>query len=75
MEKHLEIGENWEKHLETQAGWGFEQTGLVGGIPTRTGALELDDLKGLLQPKPFYEMHQVIFTASIRCSSQPGDGG
>lgn len=32
MEKHLEIGENWEKHLETQAGWGFEQTGLEGGV-------------------------------------------
>lgn len=34
MEKHLEIGENWEKHLETQAGWGFEQTGLEG-VETR----------------------------------------
>jgi len=33
MEKHLEIGENWEKHLETQAGWGFEQIGLMGGVP------------------------------------------
>lgn len=43
MEKHLEIGENWEKHLETQAGWGFEQTGLEGGVPVDCRALELGD--------------------------------
>ena len=37
-----------------QAGWGFEQPGLVS-LPTAE-RLELDDLKGAFQPKPFCEI-------------------
>ena len=37
-----------------QAGWGFEQPGMVGGVPAHGGELELDDLQGPFQPKPLY---------------------
>ena len=40
--------------IQGQAGWGFEQPGLVGGVPAYSRGLELDDLEGPLQPKPFY---------------------
>ena len=33
--------------------WGFEQPGLEGGVPAYSRGLELDDLKGHFQPKPF----------------------
>ena len=33
--------------------WGFEQRGLEGGIPAYSRGLELPDLKGPFQPKPF----------------------
>ena len=33
----------------------FEQPGLEGGIPAYSLGFELDNLKGLLQPKPFYD--------------------
>ena len=39
--------------IQGQAGWGSEQPGLVGGVPAYSRGLELDDLKGLFQPKPF----------------------
>ena len=41
--------------IQGQAGWGFEQPGLVGGVPAYSRGLELDDLKGPFQPKLFYD--------------------
>ena len=41
--------------VQGQAGWGFEQSGLEGGVPAYSRGLELDDLKGPLQLKPFYD--------------------
>mgnify|MGYP001855436156 CR=1 FL=1 len=38
--------------VQGQAGWGSEP-GLVGGDPVYSRGLELDDLKGPFQPKPF----------------------
>ena len=38
-----------------QAERGFEQPGVLGGVPAYSGGLELDDLKGPFQPKPFYD--------------------
>jgi len=40
--------------IQGQAGWGSEQPGLERGVPACSRGLELDDLKGPLQPKPFY---------------------
>jgi len=40
--------------IQGQAGWCFEQPGLEGGVPAYSRGLELDDLKGPFQPKPFY---------------------
>ena len=39
--------------IQGQAGWGFEQPGLVGGVPANSGGLELGDLKSLFQLKSF----------------------
>jgi len=41
--------------IQGQAGLGFEQPGLVGGVSACSRGMELDDLKGPFQPKPFYE--------------------
>ena len=41
--------------IQGQAGWDFEQPGLEGGVPAYSRGLELHDLKGPFQPKPFYE--------------------
>ena len=41
--------------IQGQAGWGFEQPGLVGDVPAYSRRFELDDLKGHFQPKPFYD--------------------
>ena len=41
--------------IQGQAGWGFEQPGLEGGVPACSRGLELDGHKGLFLPKPFYE--------------------
>ena len=41
--------------LQGQPGWGFEQPGLEGGVPAYSRGLELRDLKGIFQPKPFYD--------------------
>ena len=38
-----------------QAVWGFEKPGLEGGAPACSRGLELGDLKGPFQPKPFYD--------------------
>ena len=40
--------------IQGQAGWGCEQPGLQGGVPAFGKGLELGDLKGPFQPKPFY---------------------
>ena len=37
-----------------------EQPGLEGGVPAYSRGLELDDLKGPFQPKPFYVAMQMI---------------
>jgi len=39
--------------FQGQAGWSFEQSGLVGGAPAYSRGLELDDIEGPFQPKPF----------------------
>jgi len=39
--------------VQGQAGWGCVQPGLEGGVPAYSRGLELDDLKGPFQPKPF----------------------
>jgi len=39
--------------IEGQAGWGFEQPGLEGGVPAYSRGLGLYVLKGPFQPKPF----------------------
>ena len=41
--------------VKGQAGWGCEQPGLEGGVPAYSRGLELGDLKGPFQPKPFYD--------------------
>ena len=41
--------------IESQAGWGFKQPGIEGGIPAYSRELELGDLKGPFQPKAFYD--------------------
>jgi len=41
--------------VQGQAGWDSEQSGLVGGVPTYSRGSELDDLKGPLPLKPFYD--------------------
>jgi len=42
--------------IQGQTGQGFEQAGLEGGVPDYSGGgVELDDLKGPFQPKPFNE--------------------
>lgn len=33
---------------------------LVGGVPTHSGRLELGDLQGQFQPKPFYVLKQIL---------------
>ena len=39
--------------IQGQAGWGFEQPGLEGGVPAYSRGLEPGGLKGPFQPKPF----------------------
>ena len=49
---------------------GFEQPGLEGGIPAYSTALELDDLKGPFQPKPFYKSSTASNTTQTVCTQQ-----
>jgi len=35
--------------------WYSNNSGLVGGVPAYSRGLELDDLNGLFQPKPFHD--------------------
>jgi len=51
--------------IESQAGWDFEQPGLEGGVPA--GGFEVNDLKGPLQPKQFYDsmIHQQLQTSLL----------
>ncbi|XP_015723815.1 peptidyl-prolyl cis-trans isomerase FKBP7 [Coturnix japonica] len=54
----------------------FKQPGLRGGIPAYSNGLELDHLKGPLQPKPFYKpitesnTTQQVRTQQIKANSQ-----
>jgi len=41
--------------IQGQAGWGFEQPGLEGGVPVYSGGLELDDLRVPFQLKPLHD--------------------
>ena len=41
--------------VQGRVGWGFERPGLEGGVPAYSRGLELDDLNGAFQPKPFYD--------------------
>ena len=41
--------------IQGQAGWGFEQPGLVRDLVLTAGGLELDDLKGLFEPKSVHD--------------------
>jgi len=41
--------------IQGQAGWDFEQRGVEGGALPIAGGLEVDDLRGPFQPKPFYD--------------------
>ena len=49
--------------IQGQAGWVLEQPGLLGGIPVYSRGLELDDLKGPFQPKPFCDLHLFYLSA------------
>jgi len=57
----VRVVRNWNKPREAvnastlETGWGFEQPGLEEDVPVYSRGLELDDLKGPLQPKPFYD--------------------
>ena len=46
--------------MQGQAGWGFEQPGLEGGVLAYNRGLELSDLKGPFQSKPFCDYMQVL---------------
>jgi len=46
--------------IQGQAGCGFEQGDLVGGIPAYSRGLELYDLKGPFQSKPFYDSTMIL---------------
>lgn len=39
--------------FKAKGAWGFEQPGLEGGVPAYSRELDLDDIKGLFQLKPF----------------------
>ena len=41
--------------IQGQVGWGFEQPGLMGGVPAYSRGVEIDDLKGPSQQKQFYD--------------------
>ena len=41
--------------LQGQAGWGYEQLGLEGGVPAYSRGLEWDDRKGPFWPKALYD--------------------
>lgn len=40
------------ENVQSQTGWGSEQTGLEEGVTAQGRGLEPDDLQGPLQPKP-----------------------
>ena len=44
-----------------QVGWGFEQLGVVEGVPAHSRGVELGDLGSPFQPKPFHDsMTQIV---------------
>ena len=48
-EYHISCG------IQGQVEWGFRQPVVVAGVPAHGRGLELNDLQGSLQPKPFYD--------------------
>ena len=55
LEQVAHRGCGWPRpvSIQGQVGWGCEQPGVEGGIPDYSRGLELDELKGPFQPKPF----------------------
>jgi len=43
------------------AGWGFEYSDVVGGVPLYSKGMELDGLKAPFQPKPFCDIPSVLW--------------
>ena len=41
--------------IQDPARWGFDQPGLLGGVSAYSRGLEISDLEGPFQPKPFYD--------------------
>ena len=54
-------------------GWGCEQRGLEGGVPAYSRVLELDDLKGPFQPKPFYDSMIPVWRRKCEDTVSPSD--
>ena len=57
VEKVAQRGCGWSlpRSFQGQAGWGFEKPGLEGSVPAYSRGLELGNLKGSFQPKPFHD--------------------
>ena len=51
--------------VQGQAGWGFEQPGLAGGVPAYSRVLERGDLKGPFQCKSFHDS-MIHFNCSLQ---------
>lgn len=47
-----------------QAGWGCGQPGVERGVPAYSRGLELGDLKGPFQPKPFHDSMICIISSN-----------
>ena len=54
--------------IQGQAGWGFEQPGIEGGVPACSRVLELYELKGPFQPNPFYDTMILWTDCMLFCS-------
>ena len=57
-----------------QTGWGCEQPGREEGVPAYKRGLELDNLKGSFQPKPFYDSMILLFYCGFGRHYQHFDG-
>jgi len=55
--------------VQGQVGRGFEQPGLAGGVPAHGRGVELADLSGLFQPKPFYDSIPSICPECFLCNN------
>ena len=55
MSWQLNAGQITRLSLQSQAGWGFEQHGLVEGVPAHGRGVEQMIFKGLFWPKPLHD--------------------